>query len=99
MSRLEDIRRDPSDRFQAVRIKPAARPRFERPDHQRAVTIEAGLRGHVVSLCLVQSDTGRRYRAAVGHLTAGAAVGFDVVVDPAPGSRLQVASNVAPLTE
>jgi hypothetical protein len=94
---LHSLNTDASDpKFLRGRLAPKA-PKTERPEHQRAITIEAGLRGHVVSSNLVQSDTGRRYRAAVGHLSAGAAVGFDVVADPAPGSRLHVASNIVAL--
>jgi hypothetical protein len=69
------------------------------PEALRARVVAAGLRGHVAGPALVQSETGRRYRAAVGHLNAGDAITFDLVADPAVGSRLTVAANVALLSE
>jgi hypothetical protein len=62
------------------------------PEALRAVTIASGLRGTVVNGNTVQSESdGRRYPAAVGHLSAGDACVFDLVRDPAVGSRLTVA--------
>ena len=75
-------------------------PRGVRPEQLRAVVIEAVVRGHVVNGRMVQADSGRRYLAVVpGDQRPGDRISFQVVADPAHGSRLEAAVNVVAIVE
>jgi hypothetical protein len=70
------------------------------PENLRGRVVLEAVRGHVVNGRTVQADSGRRYLAVVpGDQRPGDRISFQVVADPAHGSRLEAAVNILAVAE